>query len=710
MQVLSLIFLEKRNETDIFFADFIKKYKNSCKILYSNKLYPLGEKLKFTEKENGLLKIKLISYEKIPSIYRLPYNCLGIQVDENKDIFLSHFLKNNKKKSKTIYENQLYQLQNKFIFLKKGRELYKIILVYHEKFFEILANNCLGIKRRLKLNLNHFENPCQFQDLSKMVYDIGENATSIQIFGEKFVENNKNKCIIIYKNQILPIQTYFPFNFISKEDKKLELLLIELEDITNRSYMFANCEALEEFSFVYEAQKEIKEGEKGEEKGLFFEYTDFYSKSNNIEQNEVNYSNIISTQDKHSLTNFFLDKTKWKTCICSDLSFLFAGCQSLKSLPDLSRWETNNVKSMCGMFYKCKSLQSLPNISNWNTENVTNISGMFRYCSSLTSLPDISNWNIINVKDINSIFVGCKRLLSLPDISKWNTINVIDMSYLFGECSLLQTLPDISKWKNKTKNVTRMRYMFLRCSSLLSLPDISEWDTSSLNDMMGIFSYSLLISPIEVPTKNSDNNISERYSSLLISLPDISKWNTSNVTNMSGIFYQCESLKSLPDISKWNTNKVTQMDNMFKGCKSLIFLPDISKWNTDQVTKMNSMFDGCNSLISLPDLSNWNTGNVTNMRDMFNKCSLVSILPDISKWNTDKVTDMSKIFLGCSSLISLPDISKWNMNNCNNIFAMFKGCISLSYLPDISKWHFSSTLYKFDLFNDCLSTINIIDN
>ena len=297
-----------RNETNVFPADFIKKYKNSCKILYSNKLYPLGEKLKFSEKENGLLKIKLICYEKIPSIYILPYNFLGIkkkktsyfnqyvhpskylelsrmmynypknddriQINENKtDKFHSHFSKNN---SKTIYEEEFYSLQSKFIFFEKDNELLKNLLTCYEFFspFKIIAINCLGSIKKKKLNLNHYANPCQFQDLSKMIYDIGKNANSIQIFGEQFVENNKNKCVIIYKNHILPLQKYFPPNFISKEDKKLELFLMEKEDITNRSYMFADCKALEEFSFIHEAQKEINEFKKEEEKGLYFEFTD----------------------------------------------------------------------------------------------------------------------------------------------------------------------------------------------------------------------------------------------------------------------------------------------------------------------------------------------------------------------------------------------------------------------------------------------------
>jgi len=34
----------------------------------------------------------------------------------------------------------------------------------------------------------------------------------------------------------------------------------------------------------------------------------------------------------------------------TDMSFMFEGCSSLISLPDISKWNTNNIKDMKGMF------------------------------------------------------------------------------------------------------------------------------------------------------------------------------------------------------------------------------------------------------------------------------------------------------------------------------------------------------------------------
>ena len=94
----------------------------------------------------------------------------------------------------------------------------------------------------------------------------------------------------------------------------------------------------------------------------------------------------------------------------------------------------DNVINMSYMFYGCSSLLSLPDISKWNTNIVTNMSFMFYGCSSLLSLPDISKWNTNNITKMNRLFFGCSSLSSLPDISKWNTNNVI-MNDIFSNCS-----------------------------------------------------------------------------------------------------------------------------------------------------------------------------------------------------------------------------------------------------------------------------------
>ena len=42
------------------------------------------------------------------------------------------------------------------------------------------------------------------------------------------------------------------------------------------------------------------------------------------------------------------------------MSYMFANCESLSSLPDISKWNTNNVTNMTTMFQECSSLTELP--------------------------------------------------------------------------------------------------------------------------------------------------------------------------------------------------------------------------------------------------------------------------------------------------------------------------------------------------------------
>ena len=42
------------------------------------------------------------------------------------------------------------------------------------------------------------------------------------------------------------------------------------------------------------------------------------------------------------------------------MSCMFANCESLSSLPDISKWNINNVTDMKAMFQKCSSLTVLP--------------------------------------------------------------------------------------------------------------------------------------------------------------------------------------------------------------------------------------------------------------------------------------------------------------------------------------------------------------
>ena len=210
-----------------------------------------------------------------------------------------------------------------------------------------------------------------------------------------------------------------------------------------------------------------------------------------------------------------------------DLSYIFAGCESLKQLPDFDKIDTSRMERM---------------------------RGLFAFCFSLSYLPDIGNWNIKNVKDISYMFCSCTSLLEIPKIGKWNTKQITNMEFLFAGCEKLIQLPDISRWI--TDNVKNMKGLFYECYSITSLPDISNWNTENVTNMTMMF-------------------FGDRH---LTSLPDISKWNTKNVTSLLFMFGYCVGITSYPDFTKWNIEKVKKPHQaMFMNIRNNVIPPDFWK-------------------------------------------------------------------------------------------------------------------------------------
>ena len=80
-----------------------------------------------------------------------------------------------------------------------------------------------------------------------------------------------------------------------------------------------------------------------------------------VETNK-NICKIIINEEEIELTSY-LDNLEFKNGVkeiklkginnINDISYMFSGCLSLSSLPDISKWNTNNVNNMSGMFCGC---------------------------------------------------------------------------------------------------------------------------------------------------------------------------------------------------------------------------------------------------------------------------------------------------------------------------------------------------------------------
>ena len=366
-----------------------------------------------------------------------------VDIDE---IFQDKSSKELERKFLIVYKNRIYKSFDDLKKIKHDQPKIKL------KIKLITFNNIIDIHNKSKSEeiLNKFDKchkyrkntnkyniylRCSFNVFSQISYKIDKKNNEIQIFGENFVENNKAKCFIIYKDRIFPIQkSFLTENIEVDDDDKFTITLIELEEIEDRSFMFYNCEMLLEFplskDIIYKNRVLYESNESNGDE--LYSIISKYSRSNTI-------------QKKHPTFIGLLNKSNWFSCNCKNMSYLFNGCSSLISLPDISEWNTVSVTNMRKIFSGCSSLKSLPDISQWKTEKVTDISNIFYGCSSLSSLPDLSKWNTSNVNNMNNIFSKCSSLKLLPDISKWNTKNVKKMYSMFKNCSSLISLPDISK-------------------------------------------------------------------------------------------------------------------------------------------------------------------------------------------------------------------------------------------------------------------------
>lgn len=211
--------------------------------------------------------------------------------------------------------------------------------------------------------------------IAYFTYGIDKN-TNIKIFGERFVGNNKTKCIMIIggtKYQIkdkINLEDYG----INKDEKKFKLIFKGVS-ITNMGYMFSNCQNLI----------------------------------------DVNFSSF-------------------KTDNVSNMQNMFWGCGNLVNI-DLSSFNTKNLTNLGNMFAYCSKLTKV-DISSFNTQNVSNMDRMFYECNKLINI-DLTSFNTQKVFDMEKMFYGCENLVKV-DLSSFNIQNVFDMRYMFSLCNNLK--------------------------------------------------------------------------------------------------------------------------------------------------------------------------------------------------------------------------------------------------------------------------------
>ena len=245
-----------------------------------------------------------------------------------------------------------------------------------------------------------------------------EYKGNYNIFGEDFVENNKNNISLIIDGK----QKGLVHNCELKEGENTITLLIK-NKLTNLSHMFYMCKYLKDIS-------ELKFLDVSEVKD--FSYM-FYK--------------ILQLSDIQFLEN-------WNVSNGKNFSYMFSGCSSLSDIKPLLKWNVSNNNNFESMFFGCKLLSDLNPLRNWDVFCCENFSFMFMGCFSLSDVKPLKSWKVSNGNNFSFMFFGCSSLSDIKPLQNWNVSNGKLFSYMFSGCSsLLEVKPayiwDISKDKLK---------------------------------------------------------------------------------------------------------------------------------------------------------------------------------------------------------------------------------------------------------------------
>ena len=333
-----------------------------------------------------------------------------------------HFINENIMNENIINENIINE--------KKNNEFVdEISIIYKFKNKNIDENDRLSsFSKKVGENI----------DDEKFEKKVGEKMSKNKIFGEKFVENNKNKCKILISNKEYKLCSYVNEEIEKlKENDSLEIKLKGINEITDMSYMFCGC-----LSLAYLPDID--------------------------EMNTNKVTNMRCLFGGCKSLSYLPDIGKWDIKNVKDISCLFYGCVLLKFISDLKKWKTSNITDMNSLFSFCLILKTIRGIDNWDTHNVTDMSFMFHECFFLENLPNIGKWSTSKVENMKYMFFGCRSLLFLPDISNWDTRNVTNMISMFAYCIQISLLPDIEKWN--IDKVETMAFMFFKCKLTLNVP------------------------------------------------------------------------------------------------------------------------------------------------------------------------------------------------------------------------------------------------
>ena len=371
----------------------------------------------------------------------------------------------------------IYRLMfGKSPFIGEGNTIIENIDKLGSKLFKKTGNKYLDdlIKQLLEKDIEkritwdeYFEHKffkTRFRNKINIIYFTEYDGTQY-IFGENFVENNKNKIEL----EINGVPNELVKKYKLKKGENIIKIIIKNKKITNLEDMFYKCSTLKNI----EELEYLDTIEVTNFSGMFHGCSSL-SDLNGLEKwnvwNGTNFSNMFS--ECSSLTDL-KPLSKWKVLNGDDFSFMFNGCSSLSNLRGLDNWSVSKGNNFSCMFHGCSSLSDIISLDRWNVSNGNNFSYMFSECLILKDLKGLENWNVSKGNNFSGIFYECPSLSDLKGLENWNVSKGENFSSMFSGCSSISNIKPLIKWN--TSNGTNFSYMFLGCKSLQDIKQIEQW-------------------------------------------------------------------------------------------------------------------------------------------------------------------------------------------------------------------------------------------
>ena len=390
---------------NIFGEQFIINNINICKYKYKNKEYNLSKQfdLKNFDKSKDILEIKLIGIKNVTNMSQLFHICKNLisipdiwEWDTSNITDMSYAFS---------YCKSLISFPDLSKWNTKKVKNFNFLFGYCESLKSLpdISNwdtsnatdmKCIfwGCKLLISLpDISKWIKLDNFKVVNNIFFELTykNNKNKIKILGKEFIDKNKDKGSIIYNNYEFELKEYFDIDISDNNKNTIKFILCLSKNINDISYLFKQCYLLitiEYYNINYEIEKNKKSKKRTLENDSFNFYESYNESLSEISEKSNTYEN------ENTISSSFSELI--------DISFMFYGCNSLISIPDISKWNTYNVKNMSYMFYGCKSLLSIPDLSKWDISNVKYMDNMFEGCDSLISSKiDIPSAFIKNLKE-----------------------------------------------------------------------------------------------------------------------------------------------------------------------------------------------------------------------------------------------------------------------------------------------------------------------